>query len=401
MWIPTTEAEIVAALEKGGLHETASFEAKRQMPETKKNSDIATDVAAMSTDGGVIIYGLDEDENHFVTKRTPIPLAGSRERIDAIVQASVTEVPNYSIRSIESKEEPGQGYIVVVVPPSVRAPHMVIVKGEYRFYGRGDTNNRPLNQGEVARLYERRAQAQVGFANMLREEIGKAPVPPSPDRGYLHVVVVPNIPNASLLTTIDGDKDIIDFYSNLATTTNKLQFLDRNESNFSNLRHTMREIDGYQFSDRSQLGNEVPSMVLKIDFSGVIHLFSGSAARKMTHSDGKEHVIVEANEIAVLTLRLLYLSALVYQKAGYFGSLTIGLALTNINRGKVTFPAGQKMHESRYKFQGNEYLNTTQAGALSLIETYPEVVDRLLESLFAALYQRPHIPFRTIVDPHA
>jgi len=44
----------------------------------------------------------------------------------------------------------------VIVPQSARAPHMVIVKGDNRYYGRDARGNRVLNEGDVARLYERR-----------------------------------------------------------------------------------------------------------------------------------------------------------------------------------------------------------------------------------------------------
>ena len=111
MWTPKTEDEILAAMAGGDLHETASFEAKRQLPEKNRNIDLAIDVAAMSTDGGVVIYGLDEDENHFVTTISPIPLAGTRERISSIIQSSVSEVPSFSVVSIQSTKDPSIGYI--------------------------------------------------------------------------------------------------------------------------------------------------------------------------------------------------------------------------------------------------------------------------------------------------
>jgi hypothetical protein len=55
-------------------------------------------------------------------------------------------------------EQEGLGYLVVIIPASPRAPHMVTLEGENRYYGRGATGNRILNQGDVARLYQRREQ---------------------------------------------------------------------------------------------------------------------------------------------------------------------------------------------------------------------------------------------------
>lgn len=56
MWIPWDAEEVERAAREGRLAETASFDAKRDLPATpKKNADLATDVAAMATDGGVLL----------------------------------------------------------------------------------------------------------------------------------------------------------------------------------------------------------------------------------------------------------------------------------------------------------------------------------------------------------
>ncbi len=61
MWIPKSEEEIVNAVNSDALEESAIFDAKVELP--SKNIEIAKDIAAMSNDGGVIIYGIGEDEN--------------------------------------------------------------------------------------------------------------------------------------------------------------------------------------------------------------------------------------------------------------------------------------------------------------------------------------------------
>ncbi len=60
--MPKTAEELVAALDEGTLpHETAHYEYKKQLPPAKKNADMAVDVAAMTADSGVIIYGVEQD----------------------------------------------------------------------------------------------------------------------------------------------------------------------------------------------------------------------------------------------------------------------------------------------------------------------------------------------------
>ena len=81
MWMPVTEQEILAAIEAGELLETASFDAKASLPAKGKSKDLAIDVAAMANEGGTLLYGVGEDEDHRPTVPQPFGLAGARERV--------------------------------------------------------------------------------------------------------------------------------------------------------------------------------------------------------------------------------------------------------------------------------------------------------------------------------
>lgn len=156
MWIPNSAADIERAATSNDLAETAGFDAKKSLPIPKKNESLAVDVAAMSTGGGVLLYGVDQDATGQPTLPTPIVLAGTKERIDQIVQTSISEPPHIEIREYPADDDPTVGYLLVIVPQSARAPHQVTVGGNLRFYGRGATGNRILTEPEIARLYERR-----------------------------------------------------------------------------------------------------------------------------------------------------------------------------------------------------------------------------------------------------
>src|SRR4051812_28439433 len=101
------------------------------------------------------------------TRPLPIALAGARERIDQIVGSSIQEPPDTQIIELPLGSDPARGYIVVVVPRSARAPHQVVVKDNYRFYGRGATGNRMLGQAEVDALYARRHRWDVDRDDLL------------------------------------------------------------------------------------------------------------------------------------------------------------------------------------------------------------------------------------------
>src|SRR5262245_3642364 len=131
MWIPKTEGEIIHAVTSGSLEATTIFDAKRELPASSRNADLAKDVAATANEGGVRFYDIGEDTNHRPTVLNPIPLAAQPERITSIVQTSIAEPPVITIAVIPTSADPAFGYLVVVVPPSPRAPHMVIVGGDH------------------------------------------------------------------------------------------------------------------------------------------------------------------------------------------------------------------------------------------------------------------------------
>ncbi len=58
MWMPKSEQDILSAIDAGDLVETANFDAKAALPGKGKSKDLAVDVAAMSADGGTLLYGL-------------------------------------------------------------------------------------------------------------------------------------------------------------------------------------------------------------------------------------------------------------------------------------------------------------------------------------------------------
>ncbi|MGI8595479.1 MAG: hypothetical protein ACR2ML_14150 [Solirubrobacteraceae bacterium] len=59
MWVPRDVAELRARLQGGTLEETTTFDGKRELP--KDNASTAVDLCAMTVQGGVILYGIDEE----------------------------------------------------------------------------------------------------------------------------------------------------------------------------------------------------------------------------------------------------------------------------------------------------------------------------------------------------
>ena len=146
MWHPKTVSEVQAIIR---VSETSQLEFKRELG--TNTSEIAKDLAAMTVDGGVIAYGIEEQDTS-ASSLMPIPLGGVKERIRQIADTSIHPPPALDIEFIEDSPGSNQGFAIVEVPASFLAPHM----SNGRYYARSGTTTRHLWELEVARLYEQR-----------------------------------------------------------------------------------------------------------------------------------------------------------------------------------------------------------------------------------------------------
>src|SRR5580692_2644013 len=157
MWFPKTW-ESVEGL-KGLASETPSLDFKRQLgtPES-----IATDIAAMTVNGGVLLYGIVEDkETVVVSEIIPVELAGAEERLRQIASSRISPAPDFQVETVADPTDATRGILVVVIPASGLAPH----QANGRYPCRQGTTTAYLEEREVERLYEQRRQlSQAGPA---------------------------------------------------------------------------------------------------------------------------------------------------------------------------------------------------------------------------------------------
>lgn len=212
VWLPRSEAEIQAGIENGIVRETASFDAKLALPAAGRNKDLAQDICAMTVDGGALLYGIGGEDPTRPDRREPFELAGAAERIDQVAQTGIAEPPVIDIHDIPSEEHPGNGYLCVTVPASPRAPHMLTIAGDNRYWGRGATGNRLLTEGEVARLYERRDRWDRDRDQLLDEVIASMPFSfEVSEVGVVVTAVRPVMPGRELLRIAAGSEPVDQF----------------------------------------------------------------------------------------------------------------------------------------------------------------------------------------------
>jgi predicted HTH transcriptional regulator len=168
----STEAELKAALEAGLLEESHALDLKRELGPsgTSTNKALAQDLASFAIDGGQLLIGVAEDplELH------PVPLDGLAERVESVSLSRIDQPLQVSAIRILSVDDPSCGYLLVTVPASPLAPHMV----DHVYYGRSDRRNYRLSDLEVARLIRRRRDWQLDVEGRLKAFMAKDPTGP-------------------------------------------------------------------------------------------------------------------------------------------------------------------------------------------------------------------------------
>lgn len=335
MWMPKSEQDILSAIDAGDLVETANFDAKAALPAKGKSKDLAVDVAAMSADGGTLLYGIGEDENDGLTVPKPFQLAGARERVDQIVRTAISEPPAIEVHTIPTDEDPSIGYLVVNVPASPRAPHMVTVGKELRYYGRGATGNAPLSEGEVARLYERRQRWEVDREAMLGQAIESTPIPSHEDFAYLHLVARPVVPDDDLYDRARGDQQAMQFLGGLISAASSGEaFLAPYSPDLRGGHNQEWRADGLAASwglgpEWEQRHNPGRVLELEVGMDGSGRMFCGRAAERY---NGR--LLIFEAPLAGSTAKFLAVMGGLYAAGGYLGPVDVGLAVTGLRGGE-------------------------------------------------------------------
>lgn len=397
MWIPKDEAEIVSATSNKSLAETDIFDAKKEIP--NKNVETAKDISAMAnTNGGVIIYGIEEDSDKIPSIPNPILLSGQRERIDQIVRTSVSEVPYYSITSIPTSNDPSLGYIVVKIPPSERAPHMVVVKNEKRFYGRGETGNYILSEKEVARLYERRVTSESNIMSILEEFISQCPIELDSNFAHLHLVARPVLSHEELLTkVITKEHEIPNLLNELLNEVVKSGiFEDQYVPNFRQSSNWIRRPEGFftklSYANRNDPRQSAEALNLQVNLDGSASLFCGRAAER-SHQDNSIKYFF-SSIVAGNTIKFLSLLGRLYDKASYFGAVDIGLAIIGL---EDCYDYESRNHfYNEYRFDRADYKKSIRRSAMLLMENAYKPSESLLMPIIEAISQgRGRNPFKS------
>jgi hypothetical protein len=164
----------------------------------KDRRDAATDVAALAnTAGGLLILGIDEDDQARASAAPGITLSEADERrIRQIVGSQVVPMPVIDFVRVQDPDQPGHGLALIAVPRSPLAPHAVVVNEGLRYPKRNGATTRYLSEPEVAEAYRERfvaAHRQLDRAREVeRDALGRLST--GDDQVWIVVSLVPDLP---------------------------------------------------------------------------------------------------------------------------------------------------------------------------------------------------------------
>lgn len=384
MWVPESAEQISEFAEENEINETASFDAKA--PDALNSTkEMAKDIAAMSTEGGVILYGVGEDEHGNPTVPQPFELKGTEERISNAVQTCIQPPPQIEVIPFPLDDDPSEGFVAVRVPPSPEAPHMVTKNNDSRYYGRNGPRNVRLQAGEVERLFERRERLKRDRQSLLNDFEEKATIEPEEERrkfGYLRIVTQPLINRQGLLESVLNPKDKSETVSTvkaLIEETDKSVTFPGPSLSFRTPGKWSRETEGYVVR-LNEYGNNAEGEPIHrgrndawIGYEGSIYFNAGGIAGMGQQGPRFYEVMTAAR-----TAKILNLAGRMYRKAEYTGPVDIALQITGIEGAASTF-LDNPFRQS--EIGTDEVLTDVRTETNEMISNPKDVAESLLERI--------------------
>lgn len=395
-WEPRTEADLKASLGQGLFTESHIFDAKKQPPPPTKNEDIAVDFASFAVDGGKILYGVHQPKSNGLSQLIPFKTDDLAERLDQIARGGLVDPP-VRIRCVDiaSNDSPGLGYLLVVIPRSPDAPHMVA--GRYRY--RSDRTNSIPSNAEVRRLIAERVASQRDIAALLIEEVERDPTGSAlRTQGHMFIVGQPLVSSSDLLARALGTQNWQswlngDFRQRVASVTARRPVIP---DLFESADHLSARMQGWAIrtyemgidrniqpnGDRPASENELLDLEIRDD--GGLRLFCGRASFVW----GSSGPTIYSDLVVTLTRRFVRAAAAVSAKAQFQGEWGFGLALRGI--GVAAVEPG--LLGARGQRRVDAY-DATATASYEQVESGPDqIVRQLLTRFFRGLGYLDQIP---------
>ncbi|GAA0989181.1 hypothetical protein GCM10009555_072600 [Acrocarpospora macrocephala] len=401
-WTPKSEAELKAAVDGRLLGEGHFLDFKEQPNSNNKES--ARDMASFAIDGGMLIIGVSEDKDAGTFDLAPQPLKGLGEKFEQIARSVPTPSLAVLTELIPSEADPTQGYLVIHIPVSPGAPHMV----EGRYWGRGDKTKHYLSDPEVARLHQLRRNVEQDALGLLAQEMAEDPIPAElRHQAHLFVVAQP----------VGGRDDMLDGLINGPGWRLDIAELVRGaaypqvpdyDPAFSYANGGYRRREGIALSSRNlgegriftgspdqKLSTWEEVLELRFHEDGGMRLYYSRLSDRLDGSG--QQAILDAVMVSY-TRRFLALLTAVSERAGFYGNWALAVGANGLD-GLSAMPTGSMSRfDTLGTYDGDTYTKGVQVTWAELTST-PAAITRKLTGRFLRAIAREERNEAYLTDP--
>lgn len=215
-WTPKTEADLQAAVDGGLFEENHHLDLKKAPNSKGDNKELARDLSSFAVDGGTLIIGVQENKESRAFDLAPQPLNGLPEKIEQVARTIPDPPLNILTEEIKAAADDGTGYLIVHIPASPVAPHMV----DHRYFSRGDKTKYQMGNAEVVALHTGRRNTEADILALLRKEMNEDPLRDVGAQSHLFLVAQPAAGRRDMCLPIIGAQD---WNLRLRTLINRVQ----------------------------------------------------------------------------------------------------------------------------------------------------------------------------------
>lgn len=375
----STWPQLVEAAEGGLLEESGWCELKEMAtrPGSSKkdaNLEMARDLASLSVDGGILIYGV-RDKDLAVVGCDTTGLA------DRIAQVSATRIkPPLSpaiLPSLENPDDDSLAVLIVQVPPSPLAPHMV----DQSYWGRSSNGKRKLEDAEVRRLLLQRDRGEDAFRTRLiaLEDhdplVGHIQDHPT-GNGHVYLVAEPTAPVARGDGLQEWGRIRDALRPSRSGRWGTVADCTRHSPHPAGEAYATVETNAEPQAARYE--RHLCHVLIQDD--GSIEVVSGGGTAERESQDGTVTKYLDVGLVSTLTVQTLQMVEGWSKAWGYTGTWRVGLRVTN------TFGAVRTTHDwfgRSPAFKADEYVATTVMQGIG--DASLDLAQPLLKGLYRGL----------------
>ena len=354
----------------------------------KVSLELAKDLASMAVLGGYLVYGVAEDKSKHLFTVDPMNLpTGLHETVDAVARARITPPLVVTPHLVPDSTDTTRGFMVIEVPASPDAPHMV--DGVY--WGRSETGKVRLTDADVERVILARSR-RTAYLRDAMDATAEADPAPSSHYCHLYFTAVPATGWPDMFADYARDRQSRRRLSQLCTDlVNEIAKVNAGQQRpavaFSGMLNDWRSqrVAAGWLGNWSGSSKEDSGRAFGVDDDGPIRYINLGVSSGDAYSSGVR-LVRELNALFE-TWDMTRFVATVSDEVGYRGSWLFGIEFDHLGglSSQVNDPYSGFIAGTNMTWETAGYSRVTKATALEVREKPKRIADRLFRRLMRGL----------------